>query len=161
MNAGLTADTTSLVAKLDEHYEAPLPGGSISTAGDLAEVLRELLTVGCQVDRYLFGKDAALAMAYGASKSVALTVGGKKPRRELAGIAVEDGIVTFGQTIAHTMEDLSRRPAGVKVSEEFATVLADHVGAPPPGQDERSIKFHGLPVIVSPTLKGWQWEFIW
>ena len=55
------SDLSRIIHSLHEHDTCHLPGGPVATAGDLAYLLREILTLGCNVEHYLFDSPGVTA----------------------------------------------------------------------------------------------------
>lgn len=91
-----------------------------------------------------------------------LTVGGKRPRLTLgpAGQDFEEGLSRLRMAIERD-EDPDQTAIGFRMSQEFIDTLAKFVGAPTKHKKTHGVQFLGLPVLVDPTMRGWQWERIW
>lgn len=168
----------TIIERLEAQGDVNLPD-DIVTATELACTLRQIADVfGGDVNRYLFGKEASIAMAYGAGPTVVgamtstepatLTVGGEKPRVTVGGRDFEEGWEFMKDGIAEELARFSqlggaKRPAGVKVSRDLANAIGEKLGAPiemDPGSTA-ALHFEGITVIVSEKIHGFGWEWIW
>lgn len=172
---------STIIERLEALDTVPLPGGELNTALDLAYALREILTVGGDVDRYLFGKeaDAVLILLNDGGiqtsepnlqtmprRSATLTVDGEKPRVTVDGTDFERGWTMMKGGITQELAEfgvMDKRPAGIMVSRDLANAIGEKMGAPHklgPGE-AAAVHYEGITVIVSGKIFGFGWEWIW
>ena len=167
---------SEIIERLEAQGDVNLPD-DIVTATELACTLRQIADVfGGDVNRYLFGKEASIAMAYGAGPTVVgamtstepatLTVDGEKPRVTVGGVDFEEGWEKMKRIIDRELvrfEDMGTKPAGIVVSRELANAIGGKltVGVELGRDVVAGLHYEGITVIVSPKIHGFVWKWIW